>query len=390
MSLQIQAVSLPDGTVVTISSIQELWWTDPEGSGYLSPNTLAPDIDQPRRYMGKARLDELKESVEARGVRESITITPRHLAPWIRVEPENENCFFAIVSGHRRRYAALSAKVSAVPVKIRVYMHEKDHRLDASLLNSGQDELAPLEEGIEMVRLNGLGWSITQLTKAFGWSGGVVQSRMNLTKLAPDIQQLLDPELPAKKRLSSQMAGVLGGLTAPSYEELYTIYSDLWVLYKDQSRVVMPSESLEENERRFALQRLLLEFAVQRNMAAARAINFFKDKTFNQHKHNHRRGLDPGQGRVRRGKRREMIERLMNTVNGSPIIDWPPQEIRRVFDLTSYEEIEEYITQLRDASDILQGIARVLVRLKAEKKPTTMEGRRLKGANGVDNELGVS
>jgi hypothetical protein len=64
------------------------------------------------------------------------------------------------VSGHRRQKCALDAGIGAVPVKVVIFQSEKEYRMEMSLLNKGQDDLTPLEEGYEIVRLRDLGWKI--------------------------------------------------------------------------------------------------------------------------------------------------------------------------------------------------------------------------------------
>ena len=95
-------VTLPDESVVEVSERSLKWWTEPNGSGFVSTKMLAPDPKQPRRYINPERLAELYGSIKSRGVREIITVTPLKHAPWTTVDSEHASAFFLIVSGHRR------------------------------------------------------------------------------------------------------------------------------------------------------------------------------------------------------------------------------------------------------------------------------------------------
>ena len=68
-----------------------------------------------------------------------------------------------------------------------------------------------------------------------------------------------------------------------------------------------------------------------------------------------------------------MLAVFLESLVGNEVLDWSPQEFRRIYSLAEYEEITEAITQLNIASEYLLGFARVLERLKHEKPPRTME-----------------
>jgi hypothetical protein len=50
----------------------------------------------------------------------------------------------------------------------------------------------------------------------------------------------------------------------------------------------------------------------------------------------------------------------MNEITGSVVMDWTPAELQRIFELASYEEVEVYITHLREAAQFLTGLERIL------------------------------
>jgi ParB/RepB/Spo0J family partition protein len=364
--LSSNSVVLPDGEVVAVSLSQEPWWTTQNATGYLDPTRLSPDPDQPRRHINPDRLSELLESIETRGVRETITITPLSMAPWARPAPGFENAFFLVVSGHRRRDGAAQVGVKAVPVKVKIYASEMDHRMDASLLNKGRDDLTALEEGMEIVHLRSLGWKLEPLCKAFGFKASVqVYNRINLTKLDPAIQARLDPELPEARRLPVTMAGILGGVDAPSAEELEELQD---TFQKDIVEPIKNLESLNESERRFALQKTLLAVIEARKLKSLRAITFIREHTLKMESH----GGRPGRKtiRFRADKRRDIVANFVTTVTGSLLMDWTPAEFRKAFELAPREEVEGLIGQLQEAGDFVGGLIRQLERIRDEKKPT--------------------
>jgi ParB-like chromosome segregation protein Spo0J len=218
--LKLREVRLPGGDVVHVSDSPEGWWNKANASGFVDPHQIAPDPRNPRRVMNPARRVELEESIAANGVRQALVLTPKHMAPWAQVAKEHTDCYFLDVSGHRRREASINKSVGAVPVMIRIYPDEKAHRMDVSLLNKGQDDLSALEEGHEILMLQELGWKVNELCASFGYQAPQLYDRIHLTRLAPDIQQLLDPDLPRKKRLGVTLGGKLGGIPAPTADEL--------------------------------------------------------------------------------------------------------------------------------------------------------------------------
>lgn len=364
----IESATLPDGTVVQVSAVPEAWWKTSEAGGFINPKLLAPDPEQPRRHINAESLQELHESIANRGVREAITATPRQLAPWIKVAPEHEECFFVIVSGHRRWNGACLANLPAVPIKVRVYENEAEYHLDASLLNAHREPLTPLEEGYELARLRGEGWKLERLRTFFGGSLPGLYMRINLTRLDPSIQALLDPSLPEKKRLSTSLGGALGAVKPPTQEEL----EDLLVGYSDIIRGKEISlddiECLDEEGRRLGLQRLLFCVITERKLNSARAVEFVKEQTLRHHARQGASGRKPQRYQPKR--RKDILLNLVQEITGSVIIDWSPAEFRRVFDLASREEVEEIIAKIEEATDVFSGLIKILGNIRDAKRPS--------------------
>ncbi|HEY6018378.1 MAG TPA: ParB N-terminal domain-containing protein [Candidatus Paceibacterota bacterium] len=367
---KLRDVLLPGGDVVSISDTPEEWWPIHNRSGFADTVHIAPDPKNPRKRMNPARQKELEESIRARGVRQALIVTPREFAPWASINPEHKDCYFLAVSGHRRRAGAIKERVGAVPIMIKIYPSEKEHRMDVSLLNKGQDDLTPLEEGAEFIELQELGWTIKELCDAFGYAAPQLYDRMHLTKLDPIIQKDLDPELPVKKRLAISLGGALGGIPTPTLEELEQNYENL----ADSTRRLQPGEivefdkleGLDERGRCFALQRLYYAVIKFRGLTSAQAIEFIRDHKLKLGGAG-KSGGKPAQ-RYEPRRRKDTIDSMVNGVNGSLPVSWKPEEWRRIFELASREEVEEYIGKLQQAQATLAKFVSFLVPVRDAKK----------------------
>lgn len=361
-----------------LSAVEEAWWTAQDGTGYLSPEILAPDPNQPRRTMRKDEFEELVESVGTRGVRETVTITPRCMAPWAPVAPEHEQAFFLIVSGHRRRNAASAAGVKAIPVKVKIYASEKEHRLDVSILNKNRGELSDLEEGMEMVALRSVGWKLEELGSAFGYKAPQIYNRINLTKLHPDIQRMLDPDEFGKNRLPGTVAGHIGGVNVPTPDELQELQERFEKEVRGVQAFQESFDGLSDDDLRFSLQKILLAVILARKLNSVRATSFIREHTLAMESHQGRAGRKVE--RFRPEKRRDIVTNFVNGVLGSVIMDWPPAEFRRAFELAPREELEELIKNLGEARDSVEGLIAILEKIRDTKRPTHPEAIRIQQA----------
>lgn len=96
---------------------------------------IHPDPNQPRQHFDQRSLQELSDSIKARGV----------LQP-IRVRPQGEQ--FEIISGERRYRAAEKAGLASIPVVIesREDYTQLDQAIDALVENLQRDDLNVVEE----------------------------------------------------------------------------------------------------------------------------------------------------------------------------------------------------------------------------------------------------
>ncbi|GAB4525101.1 MAG: ParB/RepB/Spo0J family partition protein [Amphiplicatus sp.] len=132
---------------------------------------LKPNPDQPRRHFNEDALDELAESIRARGLLQPILVRPRG--------PEA----YEIVAGERRWRAAQKAKVHDVPVIIRELTDEEAAEI-ALIENVQRVDLNPVEEARAYRRLAEVhGRTQEAIAKAVGKSRSHVANMMRLLDL---------------------------------------------------------------------------------------------------------------------------------------------------------------------------------------------------------------
>ncbi len=367
----VRIVALPDGKKVSVSDAPLPWWGQDDATGYVDPSHLAPDPDQPRKFMSEARLAELEKSIETCGVREAITVTPRELAPWVRLKSEHEKLPFIIVSGHRRAGSAQKSLLPAVPVRIKIYSDENAHRTDGGVLNACREALSELEQGFEFVRERQAGKSISQIADTHGINRLTVEYRINLTRLHPDLFSLLESDSKNKKRvLPIYPASILGGVKAPESEELEALAMKFADFVNAREATGHSSfENLEEDERRFAMQKLLAAVIVNRGLNSVRAADFIRDLTLTFKNGNGRQKTQ----RYQPARRKDILLNLAKEVSGSTIVDWTPEEFKRIFSLSSREDDDVLIHELQAAQDVISKTIQIVSKIRDSKRVTSAE-----------------
>jgi hypothetical protein len=387
----IETATLPDGVVVQGHRTEQDWWFGHDKSGYVDPALIARDLDQPRKHMNPDDLLALQLSIRTVGVRESLTVTPRHLAPWANVAPEEAHLPFVAVSGHRRRSTSLEESIPAVPIRVKVYANQADHEMDRSLLNGNRAPLTEIEEGWELVQLRKDGVTLEKLAASRGMSVITVYARINLTQLAPDIQAMLNPEMTRKRRLQSSVASALGGVKAPTTDELADVMRRLALpsgeeeVEDEEDDEVDVSDVAEDtrtdDERRFELQHFLLKVIELRNLNAARAVALIKEQSLRFQSSTG--GAGRPVTRYEPARRREVFNTLLKVVVGSVVMTWTPAEIRRVFELSAREEIEGIIKKIAEIVSVLTGLQRILERIRDEKRSVRPETLDIMAGRGI-------
>ena len=357
-------ITLPNGKEATVSTVALSWWDQQDGFGHVDPRQLTPDPDQPRKKMNASQLTELYASIKEKGVVEPITVTPLHRAPWARAEEGHEYAYFLIVSGHRRTNGANLAAIHAVPIRVVIYDCEADHREDAALLNGIREDLDELEQGYEFVRLQRLGRTISTIAKRFGMSETHVHNRVYLTRLPPDVQQLLYKQ-GSRRPIPIVVGSKLGSVKVPTVLEL----DALSVALEDTVpfREVVEEcdlEKLDAEGRLFTMHRLIAQYIVRKKMRQIPAIKLIEKHTANFESHANRRGPKPKEPR----KQRSILKHLCQGVIGSDIQDWTPSEVRAMFEPCSVTEIQQAVEQIQKAEDVLSAVRRLVSSALEQKK----------------------
>jgi ParB/RepB/Spo0J family partition protein len=349
-----RTVSLPDGERVEISNTECPWWSTQNGSGFVGPELCAPDSEQPRQHMTATGLTSLRKSTKQAGIRESLVVTPRHLAPWVMLSPEFAHAYFVIVSGQRRWISGIRSGVKAVPIRVRIYRSERHHYLDASLLNSNREDLTPLEWGMDILRLQKVGWTIRSLCDHYGKSAPYLQMRVHLTRLAPDIQKGFDPRLRDKDLLPITVGGALGQLCSPTAEELGKVLKAFGEDARSGDDAEVVFETLDDDDRRFELQRMFLRVILKRRMNVNRAVRFLRRNT---------RLLRIGQSfqskrslKLKPARRRAILGAYLDRIVDSAVNDWRPMYFCEMLGDMPDDEADLLLERFEQARQSLEGL----------------------------------
>lgn len=132
---------------------------------------LQPNPDQPRRVFDAESIEELADSIKARGLLQPILVRPKG------------GDAFEIVAGERRWRAAQKARLHNVPVVIRELTDEETAEI-ALIENVQRVDLSPIEEAEAYHRLvDVFGRKQDEIAKAVGKSRSHVANIMRLTNL---------------------------------------------------------------------------------------------------------------------------------------------------------------------------------------------------------------
>jgi len=148
---------------------------------YLPIEKLTPGQFQPRRLFNQNAIDDLAESVKAKGILQPIL-----------VRPLEKRDLFEIIAGERRWRAAQKANLHEVPVIVRD-MSNVDALEIALIENLQRQDLSPLEEAEGYRRLmNEFHHTQEELAKTVGKSRSHVANTMRLLALPESVKRLLD------------------------------------------------------------------------------------------------------------------------------------------------------------------------------------------------------
>lgn len=147
----------------------------PAGVKLLPVGALTPHPGQPRRHFDDAALDELAQSIAARGVIQPIVVRPHGRG-------------YQIVAGERRWRAAQRARLHEVPVIVRDF--DEAETLEIALVeNIQRQDLNAIEEAEAYARLiDDYGHSQEELGKLVHKSRSHIANLLRLLDLPPGVQ----------------------------------------------------------------------------------------------------------------------------------------------------------------------------------------------------------
>ena len=142
---------------------------------------IAPNPGQPRRGFSDDALDELAESIRAKGIIQPLIVRP---------DPENRE-MFQIVAGERRWRAAQRARLHELPVIVRDF--DDTEVLEVAIIeNIQRADLNALEEALGYRQLiDRFGHTQDHLANALGKSRSHIANMMRLLSLPEEIRQML-------------------------------------------------------------------------------------------------------------------------------------------------------------------------------------------------------
>lgn len=146
----------------------------PQPSDKLLPiEALVPNPDQPRKAFTEDALEDLTQSIRARGILQPLIV---------RASPTDPT-LFEIVAGERRWRAAQRAQLHTIPVVVREYS-DQDVLEIAIVENVQRADLNPIEEALGYRQLiERFGHTQEQLAQALGKSRSHIANLMRLLTL---------------------------------------------------------------------------------------------------------------------------------------------------------------------------------------------------------------
>lgn len=163
-------------------------------------NQLRPSPFQPRLRVEPRALDELAQTIAARGILQPILVRPRGKG-------------YEIIAGERRWRAAQLAGLQRVPVVVKE-CSDRDAMLAALVENIQRQDLSALEQAQAAQRMiKELPATVGDLAQALGMSRPALSNLLRLLKLDAGVRKLL-----AEDRLSAGHARAIAG--APRTRQL--------------------------------------------------------------------------------------------------------------------------------------------------------------------------
>jgi len=175
---------------------------------------------QPRKWFDEAEIRARAQSIKTVGQQAPVTVEP------LAGDPDHD---YELIDGESRLRSAkeaglktLWAAVRSVPFGSKVEKH-----LAALVANFNRSEHTPMEiSDALVVQTTQGGLTRDQVAKALGRTESWVCFYLSLQKLIPEIQALMHPALPRKKRLAAHVAFEIARMTTEDQKQLLRYSSD--------------------------------------------------------------------------------------------------------------------------------------------------------------------
>lgn len=156
-----------------------------------------------RKESVETNLQELADSIARHGVQSEIKVRPK------------DGGRYEIVYGERRYRASLLAGRTTIPAKIES-MTDEQAEVAAIIENMQRENYTPFEEGEIFCRQMERGLTVEGLCLLFGKSEAYVRTRINLTRLIPEVAQML-----RSKAISLEIAKEFANYNKKIQKEVY-------------------------------------------------------------------------------------------------------------------------------------------------------------------------
>ena len=139
---------------------------------------ILPNPLNPRGEILPESLDELAASIRVKGI-----LTPLLITPWRDAAH--------VVSGHRRRAAAIMAGLTELPVIVHRFTEQE--QIEIMLVeNLQREDLTPVEEARGYARALEGARTVAELSRRLGVHKGRINERLTLLRLAPGVQKMIE------------------------------------------------------------------------------------------------------------------------------------------------------------------------------------------------------
>lgn len=146
---------------------------------FISPDSILPNLYQPRKYFDEEAIDELAQSIKTYGIIQPISVR--------KMGDSN----FELVAGERRLRAAKRLGLSEVPV-ILVDITDKDSAAIALLENLQREDLNFIEEAEAYYNLiQDHSYTQEQLAESIGKKQSTIANKLRLLRLSAKVRMIL-------------------------------------------------------------------------------------------------------------------------------------------------------------------------------------------------------